>query len=175
MRRNDITMHNSRESTTTVPQLLCIRLCIMRHNLCLCAHRTRMAIPLVEFISVSPTEQSEYNRKSTEIGNDTQNVNSIHKQTTPNPMKCENNANARSKIPNVRRYTSKWKDFILTLFVTWLDKLKTCSRYSLNWRLRCRISFAWRSSAELYSDDPPDSNDAALPWAEIGWKRRKTI
>lgn len=40
----------------------------------------------------------------------------------------------------------------------------TCSRASHNSRLRRRTSFACRSSVvDPYNDEPPDSNEAALP------------
>lgn len=64
-------------------------------------------------------------------------------------------------------YTYKYKIYkinVLTLVESWLDRLMTCSRASHNSRLRRRTSAAWRSSAvDPYNDEPPDSNEAALP------------
>lgn len=52
---------------------------------------------------------------------------------------------------------------LLTLDDNWPDKLIICSRASHNSRFKRRTSFACRSSAEPYNDEPPDINDAALP------------
>lgn len=152
MRRSDITIHNScARENSFFPQF--------SYALCHLVHRFYLLPP------------SEYNSNSTAIGNDTHIPNSVC--SIPKWIEIqwsENNANAW-KHSNLY-----WEDIwysLLTLFVTWLDKLITCSRASFSCRFKCRISFAWRSSAELYSDEPPESNDAALPWAEIMEPERK--
>lgn len=55
------------------------------------------------------------------------------------------------------------KRVLLTFVDNWVDKLITCSRASFNSRFKRRTSFNCLSSVEPYNDEPPDSNDAALP------------
>lgn len=51
----------------------------------------------------------------------------------------------------------------LTLVDSWLERLMTWSLASHSSRFSRRTSFAWRSSADPYKDEPPDKSDAALP------------
>lgn len=58
---------------------------------------------------------------------------------------------------------------VLTFVDSWLDRLITCSRASVNSRLSRRTSLAWRCSSvvEPYIDDPPDINEIWLPCAVV--------
>ena len=58
---------------------------------------------------------------------------------------------------------------VLTFVDSWLDKLITCSRASVNSRFNRRTSFACRCSSVIdpYIDEPPDMSDIWLPWAVV--------
>lgn len=70
-------------------------------------------------------------------------------------------------------HLNEWND-LLTCKVNWVDKLFTWSRASPNSRFNRRTSFACLSSAEPYNDEPPDINDAVLPWA-VNWNRYRWV
>lgn len=56
---------------------------------------------------------------------------------------------------------------VLTLVDNWLDRLCTWSRASPSSRFKRRTSMACRSSVDPYIDEPPDTNDVALPCATV--------
>lgn len=62
---------------------------------------------------------------------------------------------------------------LLTFVDNWLDRLCTWSRASPNSRFKRRTSWACRSSDEPYIDEPPDTNDAALPCTIFNHTKKK--